>query len=104
MKISFTYLNHYFEIELPDPEEENNIYVSLWRAKETYDPDLYNAYLTDYQFSATSPDPNQWLTEAISSAISTLAGWGIKYHDLPPTPTSTPNNSDDDNSDYDIPF
>lgn len=100
-KVCFAYLNHYIEIQLPEPKEDNTIYVNLWRADGTYDASLYNAYLTDYQFSATNNDPNQWLTEAISSAINVLANWGIKYYEPPSTPETTNPTFDDI---YDIPF
>jgi hypothetical protein len=50
---------HHIQIEIPDPEDDNTIYVSIYRSKGTYDPNEYNAYLTDYQFSAESSDPNE---------------------------------------------
>lgn len=84
--ITFTYLKHRVEIKLPDPEEDNTIYTTIYREEGTYDPELYNAYLCDYQFSATSDDPNNWLIEAVKTAVTELGFRGINYsaEDLEP--------------------
>jgi hypothetical protein len=101
MKIAtFNYLNHNIQIEVPDPEDTNTIYVTICRAKGSYDPEIYNSYLTDYQFSAESNDPNDWVVEGIKSAIRELSGWGVKFHEPPPVAAA----DWDDNLDDDIPF
>lgn len=106
MKIPLTYLNHCIEITLPDPTEDNTIFVTISRSSGTYDENLYNAYLTDYLFCAENADPNRWLAEAVESAIATLADRGIYYY-LEATTTATTSaakaNADDCCSD-DIPF
>ena len=80
----FSYLNHRIEIELPDPTEDNTIKYTIYRQPGTYDEVLYNSYVTDFQFSATADDPNQWVVEAISSAIQQLGFVdGIEYHTPP---------------------
>lgn len=78
-KASLNYLDFSIEIQLPDPSEDNTIHVAIYRAQGTYDQNLYNSYLTNYQFSANSPDPNMWLLEAMEIAIATLKQWGIAY-------------------------
>lgn len=84
MIVSFTYLNHCIEINLPDPEDSNIIYISLTKAPGTYDCSQETGYLTDYCYTAQSSDRNQWLTEAVSIAIKGLANRGIKYYDQAP--------------------
>lgn len=44
-EIIFTYLNHRIEIQLPDPADDNTVYVSIYREPGTYDDTLYNACL-----------------------------------------------------------
>ncbi|MEQ8467665.1 hypothetical protein [Coleofasciculus sp. F4-SAH-05] len=74
------YLNHYIRIEMPNPDVDNTIYVSICRASGTYDPDECKPHVTDYQLSAKSPDPNDWIKEAMDSAIATLDKLGVKYY------------------------
>lgn len=81
MIISLTYLDHCIKIDLPDPEDSNTIYITLSRIEGNYDPNTENAYLTDFQYSATSEDPNQWLAEAVGVAIAALSNRGIKYYE-----------------------
>ncbi len=94
----FNYLNHHITIELPDPEDDNTIYVGIYRATGTYDPNEYNPDLNHYQFSAESPDPNDWVVEGIKSAIAELSTWGVKFHEQPPIVerSLTEGNSSDD--------
>ncbi len=66
---TITYLNHWSEIKLPDPNEDNTIHYTIYPLPGTYDDTLYNSYLADFQYSATEDDPNLWVTEAINSAI-----------------------------------
>lgn len=84
MIVSFSYLNHCIEIDLPDPEDSNVIYISLTKAPLTFDPAQETGFLTSYQFSAVADDPNQWLAEAVSSAIRGLAHHSIEYYLQPP--------------------
>lgn len=100
MKISLIYLGHRIEFQLPDPQVDNTIYVSLWRKEGTYNANLYNAYLVDFQFSATHEDPNDWLVEAISNAVNELANWGTRYYEPAPTAIAGSTASDEDH----IPF
>ncbi len=100
MKISFAYLDHWIEVQLPDPEDSNTIYVNLWRAEGTFDTDLYNAYLDDYQFTTSSSDPNEWVIEAINSAIKHLTSWGVYYYEPSLISAKTASNADI----ADIPF
>lgn len=84
MIVSFTYLSHQIDIDLPDPKNSNIIYITLAKAASTFDPAQETGFLTSYQFSAVADDPNQWLAEAVSSAIRGLAHHGIEYYLLPP--------------------
>lgn len=84
MIVSFTYLGCCIEIDLPDPEDSNVIYIALNKAPGTYDPNEETGFLGSYQFSGVANDPNQWLVEAISSAIDGCAGRGMKYYEQPP--------------------
>lgn len=86
MVVSFTYLNHCIEIDLPDPEDSNIIYITLTKAALTFDPAQETGFLTSYQFTPVADDPNQWLVEAVSSAIRGLANRGIQYYSQPPLP------------------
>jgi len=88
MTVTFTYLNHYIEIDLPDPEDSNIIYITLSASEGTFDPNTENAYLTDFQHSATSEDPNSWLAEAVGVAIASLNHRGIRYYEPKPTQVS----------------
>ena len=78
---TLSYLNHRVEIKIPDPEEDNQILISIYREEGTYNPDEYNADLTHYQFSAESSDPNEWLGEGVKSAVKELSSWGIKFYE-----------------------
>lgn len=82
----FTYLKHRIEIQLPDPTEDNTIHYTIYRLPGTYDDALYNSYVACYQFSAAGDDPNQWVLEAISSAIQQLTFQGAEYHTQPQEP------------------
>ncbi|PSB40580.1 hypothetical protein C7B80_33085 [Cyanosarcina cf. burmensis CCALA 770] len=84
MTVTFTYLNHCIEIDLPDPEDSNTIYITLSKAEGTFDPNVENAYMTDFQHSAEAEDPNSWLAEAVEAAIATLGFRGIKYYEPKP--------------------
>ena len=97
-KCNVNWLNHDISIELPDPKESNTIYVLICRQEGTYDPKQYNAYLAEYQFSAKSDDPNDWVLEGIrqaiaqacaASAIATLASYGHRFHVPPPEPVAS---------------
>ena len=77
----FEFLNHRIHISLPDPDDSNEIYVEIYRKAGTFNPDLYNAYRTHYQFSADSNDPNDWVVEGVKSALIELAGYGEKFHE-----------------------
>ena len=81
---TFIYLNHRIEILLPDPNEDNTIHCTIYHLPGTYDESLYNDFVTNFQFSATADDPNQWILEAISSAIKQLGFRGDEYHTAPP--------------------
>ena len=81
MTVTFTYLNHCIEIDLPDPEDSNTIYITLSKAEGTFDPNVENAYITDFQHSAASEDPNSWLAEAVEVALASLNHRGIKYYE-----------------------
>jgi hypothetical protein len=96
----FNWLNHHIRIELPDPEDDNTVYVEIHRQTGTYDPQLYNSYLTDYRFSAESNDPNQWVVEGAKSAIAELSGWGVKFHESKSASVAAVVGEDED----DIPF
>ena len=86
----FNYLNHHIRIELSDPEDDNTIYVSVYRATGTYDPNEYNPDLNHYQFSAESNDPNDWVMEGVKSAIAELDAWGVRFHErITPVPVAT---------------
>jgi|GEM_PF-7011941 len=63
------------------PKESNTILVLICRQEGTYDPKQYNSYLAEYQFSAKSDDPNEWVLEGIRGAIATLANRGHQYHE-----------------------
>lgn len=82
----FTYLNHRIEIQLPDPTEDNTIHFTIYRLPGTYDDTLYNAFVDNYQFSATEDDPNLWVVEAIKSGIQQLSFSGNEYHTPPQEP------------------
>lgn len=84
MIVSFTYLNHCIEIDLPDPEDSNVIYIALNKAPGTYNPKEETGFLGQFQYSAMDYDRNQWLAEAVGIAIKGLANWGIKYYEQPP--------------------
>jgi hypothetical protein len=102
MKVAtFNYLSHHVRIELPDPEDSNTIYVSIYRQPGTYDPEIYGSGLNHYHFSASSSDPNDWILEGIKSAIVELNGSGVKFHEPPPVPVAA---ALDDDLDNDIPF
>lgn len=96
----FNYLNHHIRIGLSDPEDDNTIYVSIYRQTGTYDPNEYNPDLNHYQFSAESNDPNEWVMEGIKSAIAELSSWGVKFHELSPVPVAAADSVEWD----DIPF
>ena len=86
-KATLTYLNHRIEIELPNAAEDNTIKYTIYRQPGTYDESLYGSYVSDFQFSAAGDDPNQWVVEAISSAIQQLGFVdGIEYHTPPQEP------------------
>lgn len=91
------YLGHRVEISLPDPFEDNTICIGIYR-EEGYDPETYNEDLMHYQFSAESADPNEWVMEALKSAIAQLTNRGVKFYEQ--RPVSTVSNSDEG----DIPF
>lgn len=82
MKTEIVYLNHRIEIDLPDPTEDNTIHVCICRLEGTYNTDLYNDFLCQFQFSG-KVHANYWLVEAISCAIDSLNFWAIKYLDEP---------------------
>lgn len=92
----FNWLNHHIRIELPDPDDGNTIYVEIHRQTGTYDPNEYNSYLTDYQFSAESSDPNDWVSEGVKSAIATLASYGHRFHESLPVPVAAAVDSDEE--------
>lgn len=101
----FNWLNHHIRIELSDPDDDNTIYVFIYRQAGTYDPELYNSYLSDYQFSAESDDPNDWVVEGVKSALAQLNSWGVKFHEptLPPVVTAVESGESSVELD-DIPF
>ena len=104
MKIArLSYLNHHIQIELPNPGDGNTIYVEIHRQMGSYDPNEYNPYLTDYQFSAESDDPNDWVLEGVKSAIASLSSYGVRFHEPPP---ASPTVGLDESSDEldEIPF
>jgi hypothetical protein len=81
MIVAFNYLDCCIEIDMPDPEDGNVIYITLNKAPGTYDPEKETGFLSSYQISAAEDDPNQWLAEAVSSAINGLGNRGIKYYE-----------------------
>jgi hypothetical protein len=98
----FNWLNHHIRIELSDPDDGNTIYVEIHRQTGTYDPELYNSYLTDYQFSAESNDPNDWVVEGVKSALAQLAHYGHQFHSPKAVPVAAAAGSSDELDD--IPF
>lgn len=76
---TLNYLNHIIEVNLPNPDEDNTIYVSISRQEGTYDVTFYNSYLKDFQFSAQSKNPNDWILEALQSSIQYLNNWETFY-------------------------
>ncbi len=92
---TLNYLNHHIRLELPDPEDNNTVYVEIHRQSGTYDPNEYNSYLSDFQFSAESPNPNDWVIEAMKYAIADLAGYGVKFHEITPPVVTTVVTTDD---------
>lgn len=77
------YLDHIIEIKLDSPDEGNDIKIAIHSIY--YEPeDSSQGYLTDYQFSAESPNPNKWLLEAIDSAIWQLNNRGVRFSDYNP--------------------
>jgi hypothetical protein len=88
MIITFNYLNHCIEIDLPDPEDSDIIYITLSKAEGTFDPNIENAYLADFQYSAKGEDPNSWLAEAVGIAIASLNHRGIRYYEPKPVQVS----------------
>lgn len=99
---TFNWLNHHIRIELPDPADDNTVYVEIHRQPGTYDPELYNPYLTDYRFSADSDDPNNWVLEGVESALAQLAHYGHQFHLPKPVPVTADVGSSDELDD--IPF
>lgn len=88
MKATLSYLNCVIEVTLPDnPNEDNTVFVSISMAEGTYDPNLYTGYINDWQFSAESEDPNQWIFEALTSAIKCI---GKRFSPYAEFPNSTP--------------
>lgn len=85
MIVSFTYLSHSIEIDLPDPEDSNVVFITLSKASGTFDPNIESAYLADFQYNTQTKDPNQWIAEAVTIAISGLAQRGIHFYCLPTT-------------------
>ena len=80
---TFIYLNHRIEIQLPDPSDDNTIHCTIFHLPGTYDETLYNSFVDNFQFSAAGDDPNQWVLEAITSAIQQLSFSGNEYHTAP---------------------
>jgi hypothetical protein len=95
-KATLSYLGFQIEIQLPDPSDDNTIHVAIHRAEGTYDPNLFNSYLTNYQFSANNPDPNVWLLEAMEIAITTLKQWDVAYAVDCDTSLPSENNREED--------
>lgn len=93
---TLNYLDFRIEIQLPDPSEDNTIHVAIHRAEGTYNQNLFNSYLTNYQFSANNLDPNTWLLEAMETAIATLKQWDVAYALLSNTESLKHNNSEED--------
>lgn len=84
MLVSLTYLSHCIEIDLPDPEDSNVIYITLTQSDSTFDPKKETGFLASYQISAVADDPNCWLVEAVTSVVSGLAHRGRKFYSPPP--------------------
>ncbi|AFZ27274.1 hypothetical protein Cylst_5240 [Cylindrospermum stagnale PCC 7417] len=82
MQAKLIYLNHEITVTLPDPAEDNTVKVCINKLPGTYDEILYNAYLTNFQFSGDSVDPNNWILEALEAAIKTISGYGTVYAEI----------------------
>lgn len=82
---TLSYLDFVITIELPDPKEDNSIYILIHRLEGSYNKEEYNSYLTHFRFSAENSDPNKWLVEAIDAAIYNLISGGdiCIYYNLP---------------------
>ncbi len=95
-QVTFNYLNFTIQIELPNPHEDNTVRVAIYRVEGTYDSSLYNSFLTNYQFSADNLDPNNWVLEAIETAIATLKRWDVAYFSDCDTLLVSQSNSEED--------
>jgi hypothetical protein len=95
MKATINYLNVEIQVSLPNPEEDNTVKVLIHKLAGTYDETLYNSYLKDFQFSAESTDPNNWILEALNWAIIVLKGYGMEYNEETAVVTESSENSTD---------
>jgi len=75
-KATICQLNHVIRIKIDNPEIGNEINISIEPSKSSQEEERM---FYSYQFTAESPDPNQWLFEAIESANLMLAGRRIKF-------------------------
>ncbi|GAX45770.1 hypothetical protein NIES4075_67910 [Tolypothrix sp. NIES-4075] len=79
MQATINYLNCLITVDLPNPEEDNTVKVFVKRLPGTYDKNLYYAGLTNFQFSAESENPNDWILEALKHAIASIEYYVTPY-------------------------
>jgi hypothetical protein len=104
MQVTINYLNCLITVELPNPVDDNTIKVLIRRLPGTYNENLYNSYLKDFQFSGESEDPNNWILEALRHAIASVKYYVEPYAIFEPSTTS-PTVDTEESEDYDsIPF
>lgn len=99
MQATINYLNCLIAIDLPNPEEDNTVKVFVERLPGTYDENLYYAGLKQFQFSAESENPNDWIMEALKHAIASIAPYVEPYtvwEPLTATQTATSESSEEE--------
>ncbi|AFZ27213.1 hypothetical protein Cylst_5173 [Cylindrospermum stagnale PCC 7417] len=65
-------------ISISDPEEGNDVKVTVRMDEGQFNKDHYSGYCTDFQYSAESSDPNDWENEAIEAAKRAGDGWYLE--------------------------
>jgi hypothetical protein len=104
MQATINYLNCLITIDLPNPEEDNTVKVLIKRLPGSYNENLYNAYLKDFQFSGESEDPNDWILEALRHAIASVKYYVEPYAIFEPSAMAVDKDTEE-SEDYDsIPF